>query len=282
MEHSWYSDRVRLLYSRSLPSRHGFGEPATKMTKYVFLALYVAAILGFAVVYTVALPDGSFFHSSLTREAPFRALSVRVTKTIGDAVFSKAGPARFKVGDTYYIVATPAHRGSVSLEGETIRARYLVYVHEDLSKGTKDALLIAGPDYVSDVVVEIRAEDEFPRFQPGQPAILSWRVVSMEYPLTKEALVDFGNWRLNVGEPMAMISQWEYLDIVRFVLASRGTPVGVADHFFRMLYFSIATIATVGYGDIVPVTGLARGLAGLEAFLGIVLIGAFVNSIARK
>ncbi len=36
----------------------------------------------------------------------------------------------------------------------------------------------------------------------------------------------------------------------------------------RMLYFSLATPTTTGYGDIVPVDPFARSLANLELVLG--------------
>lgn len=48
--------------------------------------------------------------------------------------------------------------------------------------------------------------------------------------------------------------------------------------FKRMLYFSAITIATVGYGDIVPVDDNLRLVVGLEAILGIIFIGLFINS----
>jgi hypothetical protein len=35
-----------------------------------------------------------------------------------------------------------------------------------------------------------------------------------------------------------------------------------------MLYFSLTTLTTTGYGDIVPVDPLARSLANLESVLG--------------
>ena len=35
-----------------------------------------------------------------------------------------------------------------------------------------------------------------------------------------------------------------------------------------MLYFSLTTLTTTGYGDIVPLDPFARGLANLEAVLG--------------
>lgn len=34
------------------------------------------------------------------------------------------------------------------------------------------------------------------------------------------------------------------------------------------IYFSLVTITTLGYGDIVPTTNLARSLATLEAVIG--------------
>jgi voltage-gated potassium channel len=38
------------------------------------------------------------------------------------------------------------------------------------------------------------------------------------------------------------------------------------------LYFSIITMATVGYGDITPVTNIARLIAGIEVVLGVLLL----------
>jgi len=45
------------------------------------------------------------------------------------------------------------------------------------------------------------------------------------------------------------------------------------------LYFSIITIATVGYGDIAPVTTAGKIVTATEALLGVVLIGLFLNSL---
>ena len=45
-----------------------------------------------------------------------------------------------------------------------------------------------------------------------------------------------------------------------------------------MLYLSMVTITTLGYGDIVPLTNTARILIGVESTLGIIIMGWFVNS----
>jgi voltage-gated potassium channel len=42
--------------------------------------------------------------------------------------------------------------------------------------------------------------------------------------------------------------------------------------FFESLYFSVITLATVGYGDIVPSSNLVRMLAAFEVIVGVLLI----------
>lgn len=58
-----------------------------------------------------------------------------------------------------------------------------------------------------------------------------------------------------------------------------GFPSELRGNYFRMLYLSMVTITTLGYGDILPLTNRARILVGIEAVLGIVIIGWFANSI---
>ena len=42
--------------------------------------------------------------------------------------------------------------------------------------------------------------------------------------------------------------------------------------FSEAIYFSIGTISTVGYGDIIPYSNLARVLSSVEVFCGIMLL----------
>jgi voltage-gated potassium channel Kch len=49
-----------------------------------------------------------------------------------------------------------------------------------------------------------------------------------------------------------------------------------------MVYFSATTITTVGFGDIVPLSSLARLVVGIEAVTGWVLAGLFLNAIAWR
>jgi hypothetical protein len=68
----------------------------------------------------------------------------------------------------------------------------------------------------------------------------------------------------------------------RLELASEGFPGPGGGGFSRYVYFSTVIITTLGFGDIVPMTDRARLLVALEAILGIVLMGLFLNSVAVK
>jgi hypothetical protein len=50
--------------------------------------------------------------------------------------------------------------------------------------------------------------------------------------------------------------------------ATLAAPTGGPDEFATVLYFSLTTLTTTGYGDIVPVDPFARSLANLESVLG--------------
>lgn len=74
-----------------------------------------------------------------------------------------------------------------------------------------------------------------------------------------------------------------YKNLNFYILTQEGIPAGSwLDNFKRMLYLSTATITTLGYGDIVPVSSLTRWLITLESMLGVVTIGFFLNAVAEK
>jgi hypothetical protein len=64
--------------------------------------------------------------------------------------------------------------------------------------------------------------------------------------------------------------------------AGRGDPKYASGLYVRMFYFSAVTITTLGYGDITPVTSTARLLVSMEAIAGVVLVGFFLNAVARR
>lgn len=55
-----------------------------------------------------------------------------------------------------------------------------------------------------------------------------------------------------------------------------------AEHFFDHFYYSMMTIMTVGYGDIVPITPLGKFLALSEIFVGVFLFVFLVNAAVSR
>jgi voltage-gated potassium channel Kch len=57
-------------------------------------------------------------------------------------------------------------------------------------------------------------------------------------------------------------------DLSPAAFASLPAPSGGPDELATMLYFSLTTLTTTGYGDIVPRDPFARSLANLESIVG--------------
>lgn len=70
-------------------------------------------------------------------------------------------------------------------------------------------------------------------------------------------------------------------ELVAYAKASHGDPLSTRGGYLRMLYLSVVTITTLGFGDIVPVTDTARTLVSIEVLLGVVLAGLFLNAVTQ-
>ena len=60
---------------------------------------------------------------------------------------------------------------------------------------------------------------------------------------------------------------------------SSGTPPPEGMNAFNATYFSMITLSTVGYGDIVPLTRAARTLAMMEAMTGTIYIAVIISRL---
>ncbi|MFY0610768.1 MAG: two pore domain potassium channel family protein [Hyphomicrobiaceae bacterium] len=70
------------------------------------------------------------------------------------------------------------------------------------------------------------------------------------------------------------------LEFVAWFDAMRGRPDKSSGSFQRMLYFSVVTTTTLGYGDIVPLTDKARVLVAIQSIAGLFLMGAFLATLS--
>ena len=81
---------------------------------------------------------------------------------------------------------------------------------------------------------------------------------------------------------MLELTRDEEKAVARFFAGSMGDALAVSDSYRRMLYFSAIVITTVGFGDIVPMSSMARMLVAFEALAGIMVAGLFINAIAFR
>lgn len=66
------------------------------------------------------------------------------------------------------------------------------------------------------------------------------------------------------------------------LLGWMGDASRFSGQFGRSLYLSAITITTVGFGDIVPISDWSRLAVALEAVMGIVLSGLFLNAVGWR
>jgi hypothetical protein len=82
---------------------------------------------------------------------------------------------------------------------------------------------------------------------------------------------------------LALLWSFGYMlvaDLVPESFVFTAGPVSVhAMKGFTALYFSFVTLCTVGYGDIVPVSGIARALAMIEAAAGVFYVATLISRL---
>ena len=52
--------------------------------------------------------------------------------------------------------------------------------------------------------------------------------------------------------------------------------------FWEGLYLSMVTITTLGYGDLTPESSVFKVVSGIEAMLGVLILGLFLNSLFQE
>jgi hypothetical protein len=97
--------------------------------------------------------------------------------------------------------------------------------------------------------------------------IVVGRAVLASGPITTHRVLGAIVLYLNFGLIAATIYRviWDFHPDAFQGLAAGATPAQATG---ALIYYSFATLTTVGYGDIVPVNAFARGMANLEAIVG--------------
>ncbi|MBT8339188.1 MAG: hypothetical protein HKP58_08125 [Desulfatitalea sp.] len=103
------------------------------------------------------------------------------------------------------------------------------------------------------------------------------RMVYIVWSITSDCGRSLGRWCLWVFGIIAIFS---------FLYAFCGVDYGKHDNWIASFYYSVVTITTLGFGDIVPITPVARIITICEVFIGYILIGGllsiFTNKMAKR
>lgn len=70
--------------------------------------------------------------------------------------------------------------------------------------------------------------------------------------------------------------------VFAFIYCGVSSAIEGVDDFGSALYFSVVTITTLGFGDMLPVSQFGKIMVCLEALSGVVIVGLFLNTISNQ
>jgi hypothetical protein len=120
---------------------------------------------------------------------------------------------------------------------------------------------------------------------------LKWAILAVFFAMCAIGLFSYLRNAHNIGDShlytavsiyLLLGLQWfalySAIDVIRPQSIQHSTSAA-ADRHAELLYFSLVTLSTVGYGDVVPLKGEVRMLAALEGLTGVLYIAITVALI---
>ena len=252
------------------------------------LVAYLIAVLAFACVYSFFLAR-DFYHPYVKFEPVVQAQRVRLERTLNEAIATALDRSPDGTG-----VKFQRTRGAVIIRGgqettsrQALSASYSFAMSLSRSDEQGRLFLVTIPILISPF--GLKTYFRSPSVQGGGELGTVYIARDPQRPIDYEIIL------ARRSEEQAAVAESTVTTLERVALsaeqqalaaeildADRGFPSGLEGRFSRMLYFSAVTITTVGYGDVVPLTTAARFFAALEATMGIILLGLFINSLAFR
>ena len=256
----------------------------------VYGLLYLAMIPLFAGIYSL-MPD-NFYHSTVQYEASITQDKAKIKDIIyrccKESFINTHGP-NWKSSEGYFLQL-------VSIDNLQINERnisftigallYREYKHSAPLKREYEHCFSSADLRISlDRVIEDKVRIIFPIDFANERGCISKLDLKELFSFPVDGLKDlYTSAYTSKGSVIGflVVPKRDMGHFYAYCKAMKGFPAYSGGNFGRMFYFSAVTITTLGYGDIVPITRISRTLVTVEAILGVVLVGLFLNSLAYQ
>jgi hypothetical protein len=243
------------------------------------LLLFLVIIFGFA--YAFSQMDNEFYHTTIqfestTKEA-YQTIKIQLTDLIRNSylIDENNNPGEIRYG-SWYISYEDIKAVDFYVDDQNFTINIFAFINHIGDDGRLQTSL------TFDLIYNGLS------FSPGSDEM------TYEFYIDNEDSIDFN--KLGIEEIMLnemfnkngsdIIQITVHNELSRYIetynRSLQGFPSRLEGDFLRMLYLSMVTITTLGYGDIVPITDKARILVGIESVLGIILIGWFATTLLNK
>lgn len=245
-------------------------------TPWAFALVYFITVIIFAWIYT--LIPGDFYHpyvkyeNAMSQEATL--LRYRLTNVFRESIIKQPAISKLVALDAEEVVVTGIKPDGNDL---IVNLRFKVI---NTDKQNRWEMIQAIP---------LRIDTKARMWTPSSGVVLmfaenekkDWKLFPVGFPVKKD---DGELLRAELPRSLYVITvtDEDYRRIHSFLMANAGFPYEIPGGFSRMLYLSITTITTLGYGDIVPLSDRARWLTGIEATAGVILLGLLVSSMVAN
>lgn len=259
----------------------------SKVPPLAYLTLYLLAVPSFAGVYAGPLKNG-FYAPYAHLERPWLEAKDDLARYLGDALIEA-------IHEKEKYTARHDTDGSRTRYTDTNSVTSIQNLHIGNDQTIEfDAAVIPTPEIVGDdtgnfkefiskpFFCHFKFESHMSSYVLLKPKTL-YRLAQMKYlpeETCKKKTIEQLFFVMNDGAIRLPIHPQKAYEAISLTEGLSGAPSSVGGNFWRMLYLSVVVITTLGLGDILPISPIARGFVGAEAFLGVVLAGLFLNAVA--
>jgi hypothetical protein len=264
-------------------------------TPAIYLLAYLATITSFTAIY-VGIGPKNFYDSAVVHEDVFKDEQREFNKFLGNIISKSSNSTLITEDSSLLMISHVYPRGIRSTElSDGLISGFMVYVLTDYPEVGKnitcdfdfafDTTKIWESSYDSGAGAQHRYamlwHTTFKRRGVGRIGICDTeRDLHSMFP--EGDLRNGPNYSLSRERPLYIpLEERDADQMTALGLAFKGDPYFLSHDIQRMFYFSSTTITTVGFGDILPISETARVLTGIEAILGWIIAGLFINAVTQ-